>query len=341
MRRATLAIAALLALALLAAPAAAFAAAPIPVAEYAARVSAARDLVETGLGHIGEQPVAHDVATHLRELFPQDESVTLGTQTIPAENGTLRSLIERLDAASTAEQRTQVAAELLSNLRSTEAALGTPGTAPVGDAAVLKRILADEGVTKTDDARKKLTEAFQELIDGMLRWLENATGSPTAQTSFRLIYYALLVASGLLVAWLAYVVIRRMRATIARAAGEDDAGSGDAVIAAAEGLPDDILAFADTEAAAGRYREAVRALFGGAARELVERGVVARTRTRTDGELLADVAIARPAVLPALTALCSAFEPAWYGHIDPGADGYASAREIYLGFMAAPGGDAA
>ncbi|TLM72997.1 MAG: DUF4129 domain-containing protein, partial [Actinobacteria bacterium] len=81
--------------------------------------------------------------------------------------------------------------------------------------------------------------------------------------------------------------------------------------------------------ASGRTRDAVRALFGGAARTLVERGVVPQTRTRTDGELLADVSRAAPPVAPPLSELTGAFELAWYGHVEPGEDGYAGARGAY------------
>ncbi len=232
-------------------------------------------------------------------------------------------------------------AAVLGNLRLEESALGSPGVAPAGDRAVLERIIAEESVGATFDARQWLQQTMQKLLQAVAGWLEKVMGAKSAQTSVRVIFYVLLVVSALVVAWIVSLLVRRVRSTLERGDGGGAAGTGGAVIAAAEGLPDDALAFADAQAAVGRYRDAVRALFGGAARELVDRGVVPRTRTRTDGELLADVTAARPALRAPLATLAGAFEPAWYGHIDPGAAGYRAARGVYAAFMALLAGEAA
>lgn len=313
----------------------------VPLAEYVERVTEAREAAEAALPRIGDQTVAGDLGAVVRDRVTSVETVTISDVEMPVEQGVLLSLVVRLEGARSATTRRESAEDILVQLRSQELALGATGTPPAGDTELLKKILADEGVVETLDARQRFQEFLQKLIDKLLRWLEGVVGAKSTQTTFRALYYLLLVLSVFVIAWVVFVLVRRLRSVIARPDGAVDDASGQAVIAAAEGLPDDVLSFADAEAAAGRYREAVRALFGGAARELVERGVVPRTRTRTDGELLADVALARPETLPPLAELCGAFEPAWYGHIDPGADGYAAARAVYAPLMATLGGDAA
>ena len=78
------------------------------------------------------------------------------------------------------------------------------------------------------------------------------------------------------------------------------------VVAAAADLPDDPLAFAEALAAGGRRREAMRALYGGAARRLVDAGAIRRMRTRTNAELLRDVRESASLAAPALAALTDA-----------------------------------
>ncbi|TDB37661.1 MAG: DUF4129 domain-containing protein [Actinobacteria bacterium] len=343
MRRARYAIAVLILAATLMAPSfadAAGATTSVSLADYVARVTEARTAVEAALPGVGEPSAAGQLGAVVRDRVISVESVTVSGASMPVEQGVLLSLVVRLDGARSETTRREAAEDMLAQLRSQEVALGQPGTPPAGDTALLEKILTDEGVVETLDARQRFQEFLQKLIDKVLRWLEGVTGAKSTQTTFRALYYLLLVLSVFVIAWVVFVLARRMRSVVARSDGSGDDTSGDAVIAAAEGLPDDALAFADAEAAAGRYRDAVRALFGGAARELVERGIVPRTRTRTDGELLADVALARPTVLPPLSELCDAFEPAWYGHIDPGADGYAAARAVYSKLVATLVGDA-
>jgi hypothetical protein len=307
-------------------------------AEYASRVTEARVLVERELANIDESTTAQSVAVSVRELIPDTATITFGEQTVALDNGTLVSVVARLDSARWPDVRKSVADELLGQLRSQEAALGEPGTPPSGDAALLKQILADEGVTKADESGQQLFDWLMEQVEKVLNWVAGALGTGPAKTSMRAIFYGLLVISAFVVAWIVFVIVRRLRAVVGRTAGDADTAD-DAVVSAAVGLPDDALAFADAEAGEGRHREAVRALFGGAARELVERGVVPRTRTRTNAELLGDVEIARPAVHEPLMALAGAFEPAWYGHVDPGADGYRDARVEYVGLTAVLEGD--
>ncbi len=309
-------------------------AASATAAEYRERVATARAAVEEALPGVADEAAAHDLAEEVGALLPAHEQVTLGGGDVSVDNSALHTLLGQMDDAGSADGRRRSAESILAHLDSQQVALGTTGTAPPHDEAALERILKDEGVTKADPQNKLLAE-IQKLVDKLLAWLTAAGERPAVKASFRVAYYALLVLSGFAVIWIAWLVIRRLRASGLR--GDSSGGAADdaPVVAAAEGLPDDALAFADAEAANGRFREAVRALFGGAARELVVRGVVPRTRTRTTRELLGDVGDSRPHVLPPLRLLADAFEPAWYGHVDPGSPGYADARAVYVSLTGA------
>jgi hypothetical protein len=306
--------------------------------EYSSRVTEARVLLERELGSVDETSAAHAVAVSVRELIPDTATITFGEQTVVLDNGTLMSVVARLDSAHWPDVRRSAAEELLGQLRSQENALGEPGTPPSGDEALLKQILADEGVTKADETGKQFMDWLMEQVGKLLNWLAGTLSTGPAKTSARAVFYGLLVLSVAVIAWIAFVLIRRLRSVLDRSTEGGDIVD-DAVVAAAVGLPDDALAFADAEAGEGRHREAVRALFGGAARELVQRGVVPRTRTRTNTELLGDVEAARPTLRGPLAALAGAFEPAWYGHVDPGAIGYRDARAVYVGLALMLEGD--
>lgn len=305
-------------------------AATTTVVEYRERVVAARAAVEKALPGVADEAAARELAATVGELLPESEKVDVGGTEVTVDNSGLEALVSSLDAAGSAEPRREAADRILAQLDSQVAALGTPGPALPTDPAALDRILKEEGVGGAQSARSTLLAELQKLMSRIIDWLTSAGDQSAVRNSFRVVYYALLAISGLAVMWVVVLVIRRLRSSRVRGDASDAADVQGPVVAAAEGLPDDALAFADSEAAAGRSREAVRALFGGAARELVERGVVPRTRTRTTRELLGDVEQARPRVVPPLRALASAFEPAWYGHVEPGASGYADARAVYV-----------
>jgi len=308
-------------------------AATATMAGYRERVIAARGAVESALQGGADEDAARDLAETIGALLPAAEQVEVGGTEVAVDNSTLHGLLDRLDAAETGSARREIAGTVLEQLISQEAAVGTAGTAPPHDVAALDRILEDEGLSGAGAAQSELTERVREFVNRLIEWLTEAGDSPAVKTSFRLVWYALLVLSAVAVIRIATLVVRRLRSSgigrDARVSNPDDVP----VVAAAEGLPDDALAFADGEAAAGRFREAVRALFGAAARELVERGVVSRTQTRTTRELLGDVESARPTVAPSLHALASTFEPAWYGHVDPGDTGYTGARLVYVALL--------
>lgn len=240
----------------------------------------------------------------------------------------LAALAAQLRDARTQGARDDALEGLRANLVSMRQALGERGGAPVrSDAAALRRLLAGRAPGKATAATNQdwFGTWLMSLISRIASWL----GTPgSSGGGGRWLLWAVLAAAAVVaIAVLARGAIAVRRGTARRSRAE--AADGGPVVAAAEGVPADALAFADRMAAEGRGREAVRALFGGAARGLEAAGVVRRTRTRTDAELLRDVRASAPAVAGPLEQLTHGFESAWYGHLDPGPDGFTAARAAY------------
>ncbi|MBF4510739.1 MAG: DUF4129 domain-containing protein [Aeromicrobium sp.] len=318
---------------------------PIAVEEYAARVSAARSAIAGAEGDLTAPARAASVSAEVRTLVPAAAEVSAGDAVLTVDGSTVAAPAGDLASAGDAVGRRDAGAALDAHLASLERALGVPGEGSVAhDPEVLAGVLADLGVRGRSPLEQWIEEQWARIAEAVQRFVDSllADGSGGAGVA-RWVFFATSVAGGLVVLWLVFVVVRRwLRATAPEARLVAGVPLGDApVVAAAEGLPDDVVRYADEAAAEGRYRDAVRALFGGAARSLVERGVVEHTRTRTNAELVADVRSARPVLHRPLQALRSVFEPAWYGHEDPGQDGYRLARSTYDELLAAVGGGGA
>lgn len=76
---------------------------------------------------------------------------------------------------------------------------------------------------------------------------------------------------------------------------------------------DDYRREAESHAAQGRWRDAVRARFRAVARELEQRGVLDARPGRTAGEIAREAAVAVPAITAAARDAADAFDAAWYG----------------------------
>ena len=302
--------------------------------DYRARVAQARGVIEAAMPRIADQDVARKAATDIAQLLPPTETVDAGGASVVVDDSVLRVYTLKLDVASREETRQEIAKQIDLHLSSLEAANRALAGTPRSDPAALKQLLA-EGVSP---ARKSIGEYLAswiaKLTDAIQKWLADNIGAQAASLTLKT---AVVVVICALAALVAFLLVRGLlgvrRGMAARDAAALDMTSP--VVAAAEGLPKDILGHADSLAGEGRFRDAVRALFGGAARELVDRGLLRRTRTRTDAELLVDIASAAPAVATPLSALTVAFEIAWYGHIDPGEAGFSSARGRYGDVLAA------
>jgi hypothetical protein len=187
----------------------------------------------------------------------------------------------------------------------------------------------------------ELQQQLWELVERVMEWIaallrSGELESDTAAVVAQVITISLLVALGLLLAWIVWRLIRYYVARRREGRPAPKVSTlAEPIVSAAEGLPDDALGHAEGLAARGSYREAVRALFGGAARTLVETGVVRQTRTLTNAELLREVRpVSAEAHVP-LFHLSGTFEAAWYGHVDPGAAGFDEARSRYAEVVAA------
>jgi hypothetical protein len=294
-------------------------------ADYAERVSEAREVAEEAAGELLDSRSAADVAARLNTLLPARESVRLSTtQVVIVDNSVFRALITDLDTGDTPGEREEALAGIIAHLASLESAVGFTGEPVPADPELLEELLAE---------RELDTSQIEEFVLRMLQqigeWLDSLFGDMEGSTSATVLDWmvrALVLILAAILAYIAFLVFQRVR----RAAAERDLRladmAGAPVVAAAEGLPEDALAHADELAAEGRYREAVRALYGGAARLLVEAGAVRQTRTLTSGELLAVAGPAVPQVRETLSRLTLSFDVAWYGHRDPGEPGYAQAR---------------
>ncbi len=324
----------LLAIAIGGAPSTAAAAAASGAADYRDRVFSARESLEGYLETGGEASPGPLVPALLREL-PVSERVVVGQTEVLADHSTFRTLLMRLDVSRDPQARAEIAGEMVEHLRAIERSLPGDDDPVPADADVLQELLDESNLS----ARSPLSELLGEFIDRVAaafeRW-QTALASSSAPRRIMAIGLGVVIAG--LAATLLWVLVRfavRLRASTS-VSGRTPAAShgGVAVVAAAEALPADALAYAESLAAAGRFAEAVRALFGGAARSLAEAGLLTRTRTRTNAELLFDVAARAPSLARPLAALSGRFELAVYGHRDPGVEGYARARSDYDAVLA-------
>lgn len=301
--------------------------------EYRRRLVTAHEYAEDGLEAEAwrTERSSQDLATLLDRFLPGTERVRVGERTIDVDNSVLRSLVASLEFGKTPEERRETLVAVESHLGSLRLAVDDAAQVGASDRALLEELLARPDLS----SRPTVRDALARLLDRITTWLQdwfarvmNRRGAATAtDVGLGAVFVSL-------AALLVYAFVQMWRGISASVARHDERvmaerASDAAVVAAAEGLPADALAYADTLAAEGRFREAVRALFGGAARTLVDLGILRSTRTRTNAELLADLAPVAPPVHAPLAELSATFERAWYGHADPGSEGFVAARARY------------
>ncbi|MDO8964260.1 MAG: DUF4129 domain-containing protein [Coriobacteriia bacterium] len=301
---------------------------PVGYPEYRSRVERARAAVVSAGKDVGREAAAESLADTVDDELGMPFEVTQGTTTVETDPTEVRALVTRLRDAASPDSRVIAAGALRTYLDTLMRALGEEGAKGArSDPELLDRLLA--GRRPGDVARSDwLGDQLRIWLDRLAEWLNSLGGGGGGGTDRLIIILVLavpaLLALGVLVR--ALVLWRRGTTRGDKRLREADPGP---VVAAAADLPEDPLAYADALAAEGRGRDALRALYGGAARRLVDAGAVRRMRTRTNAELLRDVRSAAPSVAPTLTELTDRFEMAWYGHSDPGPAGYALAREVY------------
>jgi len=283
---------------------------------------------------LADDSVTADEAAELSDLtgsiLPDGQLVSMGEDNVVVvDNSVLTSLAERLGAASDSASRVEIAEDMRGHLAAQIVAVGEPSAPVPSDPEALGVLLSEQQV----QARNPMSEWFAQFVDRLgemlMGWWDGAGATPAVASTLRIVTIVLLALMALGLAWMLLRVIIHLRAGTAKRAAAPRRVDDAAIIAAAEGLPDDALGHADALAAGEHWRDAVRALFGGAARELVTAGYLIEAHRRTNGELLLEIRPAAPHVYEPLAALCDVFERAWYGHHEPGSEGYASAREDF------------
>lgn len=308
----------------------------ISLDDYATSVREAREAVDAAADKQLTDRQATDLATRVNSLVPLSVEVETATGVVTANHTVVRGLVARLDAVDTATERTQAIDDLQAQLASLESAIGEPTRDAVPeDSEALDELLGAQPAQAQSPFQELLARLIDRIARAIQEWWTSMGASPGARSTLTTATIVVIVALGLLLAFLVVRVVIRWRAGMQR----DDQGSlpvlgQDAVVVAARDLPTDPLAYADERAAAGDMREAIRALFGGAARALQEAGYIVEARTRTNHELLLEVRPRSERVHAPLEALCGEFERVWYGHRDFTAHEYARGRERYLHVLA-------
>jgi hypothetical protein len=311
-------------------------AAPVSAAAFRAKIGSAIATVTAAQSSLASAGVAADVAMDVEMLLPLGLEVTEGTRTITvADDATVHLLTGRLRSAGTSDARREAADRLENHLVSMRSAAGAPAGKQPWDAGALAALLKDRPVT-TDSAQNWLNQQLLKILEAVSRWLSALFGSGSgadAGAVSRLLQYVVVLVPAIIVTWILVRAVRRRRCGASSDVQAPDEATSAPAVAAAADLPEDPLAYARLLEGRGEHREAVRVLYGGAARHLVEAGVVARMRTRTNHEMLRDVRRSAPALAPSFENLTDEFERAWYGHADPGADGFVSASRVYQALL--------
>lgn len=333
--------------ALLSAPAVARAA-DLTIPELASRFDEAHGLVAAQRAALDTTAAAAALADKVDALLPAGTVVGEGTRTITVDLSGVTTASRALRSAGTTVARRAAAAELGARILALRWAMGEvrPGPADPADPAALTAV-TPALPSRTDTSADWLNEQIVKLADRIAKWLESlapAGGAPASSPSRAIMFLVLAVPVVLVLVVLVRALRARRRRATAGALPPGDGRPGMPAVAAAADLPVDALGYAVGLAAAGAHREAVRALYGGAARHLVETGAVTRMRTRTNLEMLRDVTAAAPALAGSFATLTREFERVWYGHAEPGEPGFERARAVYervvQGSDSGPGGPA-
>ncbi len=294
--------------------------------DYRSRVSEAWRLVASANPRTPAE--TGTLATRLDALLPPTERVQTDDGFLALDNSVLAGLTVKLARARTNAERQEALGDIrahLETLRDLVGDTGTPGAPVREDPSALARLVAEREAA----AGSPISAWLRDRVERLLRWLservERLQRTRSADTVTRVLQIGILVVLLLLLAWVAFLATRAVRRATARRSERSKGAQPPPVVPAAEELPTDALAHAAALAATGRFREAVRALFGDSARSLVGAGLVRQTRTLTNSELLAEARHASPEVASGLAGLCARFEVAWYGHRDPGETGYREA----------------
>ncbi|MBC5809586.1 MAG: DUF4129 domain-containing protein [Candidatus Eremiobacteraeota bacterium] len=207
-------------------------------------------------------------------------------------------------------------------------------TWPNGDPdAVVKSILRDRAyhAAPVTNAHERLSvwaaifERIWEWLKPLRVWFDRLLHG--AGTGGALLAYAIALAVGVLLVWLAYRIVRSFFVREKRRAGALSGGG-----ALAERDPAAWRAIASQAAAAGDFARAISALFAAALAVLDERNIVPFDPARTPGEYRRAVARARATLAKDFDRLAAAFVRATFAPAPVGPADYDDAARAFAAF---------
>ncbi len=316
--------------------------------EYRARVGQAHELVVTAADEASlTDAEARELSEDVTTLLPPTERVSMDEREVVVDNSVLTSLALRLASDLAPSERASVLEDMEDHLAALVSSAGEPGKAVPADQEALDGLLSEQQIQQRNPISEWFAKVVERIGEFLLNWWDTTGNAPGVSSTLRAVTYTVLalLLAGLI--WMLVRVIMYLRSGTSKRAARPRLANELAIVEAAQDLPEDALAHADALASGLQWRDAVRALFGGAARELVAAGYVLEAHRRTNGELLLEIKPAAPHVYGPVAKLCASFERAWYGHHDPGPAGFADARVLYeqvlvkLAAPPSPGGDRA
>lgn len=159
----------------------------------------------------------------------------------------------------------------------------------------------------------RLLDPARELIEWLLDRLPSPQVNNPNVSAGGVSAVGYLIIGVLVVALLVGVALVIMRWVRLPSAGDEDDEGGPTVVTEELDDPEALASETDALLGAGRYREALLATYRRCVAELVVRNWVPRTRSRTTGELRADVAEGLNEVSDTFAMLTASFEDAWFG----------------------------
>lgn len=313
------------------------------IKEYAARIEAASQRVQSLIEEEATDTEIARAMIDLNRLFPAHEEVTTNSaqasgQTIRVDNSWLQAATGQVmkNAGGDAEQRRHLLVVLndqLAALRARIEPILTPPVAASGDQAKLQEILARPEYApqlQQDSSLKRWWRDFWRWVDRQLsRLLRGRGGSvapgqiSTAATLVRLLLIAAL--AGTVVYAVVKLVRRRQRRRTDDEASDVREVLGERIDEDATSV--DLLADAREMAGRGDYRAAIRRTYIALLVELEGRGKLKLQRAKTNRDYLDAVKTKEASatdpsadrlVYPAFATMTGTFEHVWYGQEHPG-----------------------
>lgn len=330
MKRASVLVLAVLALALVAAPALG-----APLFAFKARIQEAAQAASDLRRWAANPGTAHEdiaaIEARLRELVPEREIVTTDEGDFEVDNTWLGERLAAFDAARTSEERERIAAEIggrLSAIRDHLDAYASARGASEDERAKLREILGRrEFRDPSDDPLRKLARTVRDFVVDVITWIRDALFGGSRGTAVAYGVRSLVIVAGVIaLALLARFLWRR-----ATRRDADREVVGRTVLGERVGPRETAATLADAAralASRGDYRAAIRKLYVAQLYALAERKMLRLSDETTNHEYLAQVR-ALAGLYPVLAAMTDMFERVWYGAETPTADEWAAFERLH------------